>query len=69
MITKRYYWRELTDEGLLKPFYLDSWDYTPFGLHGYNTKSEARADFEKAFEDRSRQDQYVLITCYGSDPA
>jgi hypothetical protein len=71
MIKKRYFWKELTDDGLLKepktsgPYY-DEVNLNNFGL-GYESEEEAVSDLEeKNEEDRWcpwRRDM-ILITEY-----
>ena len=73
----KYYWRELTEDGLLKPFRSDPWSTSYFGGYGYDTEEEALEAFESAFCKRNdvfymgRGDgfymsaQYVIVKCYG----
>lgn len=66
MITKRYYWRELTEDGLLK-LVKSPYTHSTVGKYGYDTEEEAIRDFDVIFKGMYKSTDYMLVKLYGID--
>lgn len=67
-MTSRWYWRELTEDGLLKPVKVQGygWTETVFGSYGYETKEEAVEAFKSEFSNKYTSTIYMLVELHGT---
>ena len=68
---KRYVWKELSEDGLLKepqPKYENGWGVDLNGYRGvFETEQGALKRFESFFDDYPCQGNFVLVTLYDKD--
>ena len=68
MLTVKYTWRELTQDGLLKRIVLSySWRNDYFDRE-YDSEEEAFLALNEEFKDRYENPKFVLVKLYGSEP-
>lgn len=68
MLTIKYTWRELTQDGLLRRVVLSySWRNDYFDRE-YDSEEEALLALEQEFEDRYEYPKFVLVKLYGVEP-
>ena len=68
MLTVKYTWRELTQDGLLRRVVLSySWRNDYFDRE-YDSEEEALLALEQEFDDRHEYPKFVLVKLYGVEP-
>ena len=69
MITVKYYWRKLTDDGLIVEFKANYYDRHCFGEYGYDTEEEALKAFSDRFDiggpNSWTENKFLLVKLYG----
>lgn len=64
MITAQYYWKRISEDGLMKPVKID--EYTILGQYGYDSEISAKKDFCEIFRGRRVfAEDIILVKCYG----
>jgi len=64
-LTKRYLWKTLSEDGLLKDP-KDLWNDCIFNKWGYNTKEEAIEEFQRLMDVGQRPPTCILIEEYST---
>lgn len=68
MLTVKYTWRELTQNGLLKRIHLRYSYREEYFDNEYDSEEQALKAFEQEFKNEYECPTFVLVKLYGNDP-